>query len=130
MQPPLLQQVFWGTPAPGLEPGQAAAQVRAVHRRQSRQLAAQHCRPQACMPRLWPKQASTCVAPCLLQTPGDMFAAACLLGDLFPPEWPAVGRKVTQVGPGGDTELRTLPFAKLKCISTCCAAQQVCPVPF
>ncbi len=30
MQPPLLQQVFWGTPAPGLEPGQAAAQVRAV----------------------------------------------------------------------------------------------------
>ncbi|PRW45038.1 G-patch domain-containing [Chlorella sorokiniana] len=57
-QPPLLQQVFWGTPAPGLEPGHAAA-----------------------------------------QTPGEMFAAACLLGDLFPPEWPAVGRKVTQAPP-------------------------------
>lgn len=39
--------------------------------------------------------------PLNTQTPGEMFAAACLLGDLFPPEWPAVGRKVTQVGPGG-----------------------------
>lgn len=26
-QPPLMQMVFWGTPAPGLDPGQVAAQV-------------------------------------------------------------------------------------------------------
>lgn len=27
LQPPLMQMVFWGTPAPGLDPGQVAAQV-------------------------------------------------------------------------------------------------------
>ncbi|KAL4436605.1 hypothetical protein ABPG75_003744 [Micractinium tetrahymenae] len=57
-QPPLLQQVFWGSSAPGLEPGQVVA-----------------------------------------QSPAEMFATACLLGDLFPPEWPAVGRKATQAPP-------------------------------
>jgi len=47
---------------------------------------------------------STCLSPCnhpathiLMQTPAEMFATACLLGDLFPPEWPAAGRKATQV---------------------------------
>jgi hypothetical protein len=34
--------------------------------------------------------------PFLVQAPADIFHTACLLGDLFPSEWPAAGLKATQ----------------------------------
>lgn len=105
LQPLLLQQVFWGSPAPGVEAGQVMAQVLPCALRFAGHALLGHafCAHRPCCPLRKEPSIPVCAtrfagASSLLQSPAEMFATACLLGDLFPPEWPAVGRKATQVG--------------------------------